>query len=95
MDKFYPIGTVVKLKATEDNLFMIVTHMASNDNKEIREYVATRYPTGIGDDTMNYFFNHEDISEVVHMGYLNEDHETYNELLKVLQTNFNANSGSN
>ena len=79
--EYYPIGTVVELEQAEKRLFMIVGLEVQSENGERRDYVAVRYPMGAMDKANYYFFNHSQIKEVVHMGYVNIDHETYVELI--------------
>ena len=79
--EFYPIGTVVTLEQAPEFMFMIVGLMVQSESGECRDYVAVRYPVGELDNNNHYFFNQNQIKEVVHMGYVNVDHETYVELI--------------
>ena len=79
--EYYPIGTVVTLKQAPKVLFMIVGLEVQSERGECRDYVAVRYPVGEMDNKNRYFFNCSQIEKVVHMGYVNIDHETYVELL--------------
>lgn len=79
--EYYPIGTVVELKQTSKILFMIVGLEVQSENGECRDYVAVRYPLGEMDNKSHYFFNHSQIENVVHMGYVSIDHESYVDLI--------------
>lgn len=84
MNMYRSIGTVVRLYQAPEVLFMVVGILAENENGERRDYVALRYPVGALGDTVYFFFNEEEIQEVVHEGYVNEDHQAYNDLLRVV-----------
>ena len=71
--KLYPIGTIVKLDEKSKILFMIVGYLPQNKNGDKRDYTAVRYPMGVYDNRMFFFFNQSDIFEVLHSGYENED----------------------
>lgn len=85
MKEYLPIGTVVNLNQAEHINFMIVGLLVENANKERRDYVAVRYPVGAMNKANHYFFNNDNIKEVVHMGYVNEDHKVYVELLNSVE----------
>lgn len=85
MEKYLSIGSVVKLKQTEDVLFMLTGLMVKNQKDEVRDYVAVRYPLGTMGDSHYFFFNHSEISEIVHEGYVNEDHLSYVRLIEEIK----------
>ena len=84
MKQYLPIGTIVQLQEHEDMLFCIIGMDVENSKKEQRDYVATRYPVGLVGNARYYFFNQEDIGNIVHHGFVNEDHETDIKLLDAL-----------
>jgi len=79
--KLLPIGTVVKFKDWNQTL-MIYGRM-QNDSKTLKrwDYVACFYPHGNLTADSNIFFNHQDISEIVFMGYVNEDEIAFRDAL--------------
>lgn len=79
--EYYPIGTVVELKETSDFLFMIIGLEVQNEAGEHGDYVAIRYPVGAMGNGGYYFFNHDQIEKVVHMGYVDSSHEAYVDLI--------------
>lgn len=85
MKEYLPIGTIVKVNRGNEINFMIVGLMVENGEGERRDYVAVKYPMGNVGKAQYYFFNHDDISEIVHMGYVNEDHTIYVELLNSVE----------
>lgn len=84
MKEYFPIGTTVSIKDIENELFVIIGLAVENSEKEKRDYVAIRYPVGAANNSSYYFFNHIDIEKVVHMGFVNEDHECYVNLIHAI-----------
>ena len=82
MNDFVPIGTVVKLHENSNIKFMIVGYYPTNQDGESRDYAAIRYPMGVYDSRMYFFFNKEDISDVLHMGYIDDSYTSMIALLK-------------
>lgn len=83
MDKtILPIGTVAVLKDNPDIKFMIVGYFPTNKEGESRTYSAIRYPMGVYDNRVYFFFNNSDISEVLHTGYVDENFETMSILIE-------------
>lgn len=76
-----PIGSVVKFKEWDQTL-MIYGRM-QNDSKTLKrwDYVACFYPHGNLTKDSNIFFNHQDISEVVFTGYINDDEIAFRDAL--------------
>ena len=85
MKEYLPIGTIVNVNQAHEMNFMIVGLMIENAEGERRDYVAVKYPIGNVGKGQYYFFNHSDIKEIVHMGYVNEDHNIYVELLNSVE----------
>ena len=85
MKEYLPIGTIVNVNQAQDINFMITGLMVESANGERRDYVAVRYPVGAMGNAQYYFFNHDDIKDIVHMGYVNEDHTTYVQLLNSVE----------
>ena len=78
-----PIGSVVLLKEGQKKLmvFGIMQTDAGAENAEYN-YIGVMYPEGNVGEELQFLFNHEDIAEVFHRGY--EDEER-NEFLKQLE----------
>ena len=60
---------------------MIVGMLVENESGERRDYIAVRYPTGVMNKDNYFFFNHEQIGDIFHMGFVNEDHNAYVSLI--------------
>lgn len=82
MKDILSIGTIVKLQNDSKVKFMIVGYYPTNQSGEQRDYSAIRYPMGVYDNRMFFFFNDEDICEILHKGYVDDDFESMIALLK-------------
>lgn len=73
MEKYLPIGTVVLLQGGEKTIMIYGRQQANTDTEEVYDYVACLYPEGNIDAEYTYLFNHSQISEVLHLGLVNDD----------------------
>ncbi len=88
MKHFLPIGTVVKLKTTNDAQLhiMIIGRLQRVKDKGDFQYSGVVYPYGfVGEDT-GVFFDEEQIEEVIFEGLITEDEM---ELSKTLVEEYN------
>jgi Uncharacterized protein conserved in bacteria len=81
--EYLPIGSIVVLNSSETYKFMIVGYLPTNESGEQRDYSAIRYPMGFYDNRLFFFFNHADISDILHTGYIDEDFEMMMSFLRV------------
>ena len=77
MEKFLPIGTVVFLHEGEKTIMIYGRQQLHAETNTIYDYVACLYPEGNIDAEYTYLFNHDQIREVVYMGYLNDDEKEF------------------
>lgn len=77
----FPIGTVVTLQSDSHVKFMIVGYFPTNQEGERRDYAAVRYPMGVYDSRMYFFFNATDVAEVLHTGYVDDEFVIMTELI--------------
>lgn len=74
-----PIGSAVLLHEGEQKLMITGRKpIVENIHQEevYMDYIACTYPSGVMDEEV-YFFNEEDIVEVVFTGYAAEEEEVY------------------
>lgn len=83
-----PIGTIVTLNNQSDLKFMIVGYFPQNESGEQRDYSAIRYPMGVYDNRMYFFFNRADICEILHKGYEDDDFAAMQSLIYNSRLNF-------
>ncbi|MDR1687867.1 MAG: DUF4176 domain-containing protein [Clostridiales bacterium] len=73
-----PIGSVVLLKEGQKKvmIFGIMQTDTGADNKEY-DYIAVMYPEGNVGQEIQFLFNHEDIDQIFHRGYEDEEREQF------------------
>ncbi|MBA4538448.1 DUF4176 domain-containing protein [Bacillus aquiflavi] len=71
MKTMLPLGSIVLLERGEEKLMIIgrkpIVENINHENVYL-DYMACRYPVGMAEDEV-YFFNDEDIEEVIFTGY--------------------------
>lgn len=72
MSIYYPVGTIVKLTIDSDMLFMISGYLTRQGDGKIFDYFAVPFPMGLAKDNQYISFNRNCITQVVHMGYCDE-----------------------
>ena len=68
IQKYMPIGSVVKLKGVNES-YMIIGFKSVDSLGENKDYMACVYPIGLGENNPYYCFNHDDIERIYHIGY--------------------------
>ena len=76
-DKYLPMGTVVLLRKGSKKIMIFGRKQVKMDTGEQFDYIAHLYPEGNIKKDMAILFNHDDIREVVHLGYVDEDEELF------------------
>ena len=81
-EKYLPIGTVVLLKGGHDPI-MITSYCVypKTDKAKLFDYGACIYPTGILDPDTVHAFNHNQIDEILYMGYETKESKELSNLL--------------
>jgi hypothetical protein len=77
MKQFLPVGTIVLLEGGDKRL-MIYGIMQINpaDSKQY-DYIGCLYPEGFVGTEHNYLFNNEDIKNVVFIGFVDGEQQTF------------------
>lgn len=75
INSLFPIGTVVKIKDAVKKL-MIVGILQCSESKEY-DYMGLLYPEGYLTENHIFLFNHEDIEEVMYVGYMDVEHQVF------------------
>lgn len=81
IDKYLPLGTIVFVK-NDIVMRTIVGYLSKNENNEIKDYTTIPFPYGLMAPEIINYYNHEDIEQIIYMGYKNKDFEVFNEILK-------------
>ncbi|EOG8708881.1 DUF4176 domain-containing protein [Bacillus paranthracis] len=77
-----PIDSVVRFKNWEQIVMIYGRKQLDSRTKEERDYVACYYPIGNISTEYNLFFNHEHVSEIVFIGYINDEENKLSEDFK-------------
>lgn len=78
MKEYLPIGTIVKVKDIEKRIMIVgISQVREIEKLERWDYVAVLYPTGVYAENSFYFFNSEDITEIVFKGYDDEERQAF------------------
>ena len=86
-EKFLPIGSVVRLKDATKNIMIIGYLSVDNENKNVvYDYSGCMYPEGLLGSDQTLLFFHNQIEEIVSLGYQDlEQKEFLSKLLEISQ----------
>ena len=82
MKEYLPIGTVVLLEEDGKPIMIYGRKQIHLETGEVYDYIACLYPEGNLSVDYTYLFNHDQIADVLHTGYVNEDEEKFLEVLE-------------
>lgn len=81
--QYLPLGTIVLLKNGAKRLMIYGRCMKKEATGELYDYIGCLYPEGFINPEKTFVFQHSSIEEVVHLGYVDEEEEFAQELLKL------------
>lgn len=76
-EKMLPIGTVLCLNGSENPVMIIGCNQVELRNKRLYDYSGVIFPMGYTDDQHVYIFDHENITKVYSVGYLDEESKKF------------------
>ncbi len=81
MNRMLPIGSIVYLKEGTSKIMILNRGpiIKMNDEELLFDYSGCFYPQGLLPDNV-FYFNHENIDEVIFEGYTDADEERYQKL---------------
>lgn len=79
-----PIGSIVTVKDGTRKLMITGRMQYDQENNTLNDYLACLYPEGIIGDEYHFLFNHDEIQEVVYIGYESEEDREHLETLEGL-----------
>ena len=87
-EKYLPIGTVVLLKGASKKV-MINGYCAVAENRpnKIFDYRGCPFPEGVLESSGVALFDHEQINEICHIGYKNEESIELSDKLGIIVNN--------
>ena len=81
--KYLPLGSVVLLKDATKKVMITGFVIKSIDTGDrIWDYIGCLYPEGIVTLDNNLLFDHDDIFQVISLGYSDDEQKEYNKLLE-------------
>jgi hypothetical protein len=80
--KYLPIGSVVLLVNGNKRVMIYGRRQQQVSNGTIWDYVACLYPEGNITENETYLFNHDQIQQIYHIGYIDEDEKQYLAMLE-------------
>ena len=80
-EKFLPIGTIVLLKGAKKKV-MINGYLCSDQKNKMSDYLGCPFPEGLVSPDLNLLFDHEQIEQIITLGYKDEDYQKLNNSLK-------------
>lgn len=86
-----PLGSVVNLKKGDGTKVVIIGRLTLTEDNGVKgyfEYSSVVYPTGIVDANQLLFFNSEDINEVFHTGFSDEQEKQLQQEIKQLDIEY-------
>lgn len=72
MNRYYPIGTIVKLKGSDVLHVMIAGYLPQREDAGVFDYFGVPFPYGLNDEKNYLCFNKNVITEVVFEGYCDD-----------------------
>ncbi len=87
-DKYLPLGSIIVLK--DSNKKLMITGYGMVSNNVVYDYASCTYPSGYAVLDETNLFNHDDIDNVLFIGYRTLEQERYNE--KIIQQSLEANT---
>jgi len=95
MEKILPVGSVVYLQEGTAPLVIVaiaqfVKKTEADEKLTYFDYAGSIYPQGFAEEN-SFYFNHENVAEVVFTGYESEQHDRYLKAIEEWKAN-NADS---
>ena len=80
--KLLPIGSVVMLKeGTKEVMITGFYSVPENDKNKIYDYCGCLFPEGVMSSNENLLFNHDQIANVLYMGFSNQQEKEFKQKL--------------
>ena len=84
-ERFLPVGSIVILEGGDQPIlvtgYLIFKKGVAAQERKMFDYGACYYPEGIVDFNSSIGFNHENIKEVLHLGYVNDAQKEFSNLM--------------
>ncbi len=88
LENLLPIGSVVLLKGGVKKLMVIgIKPIKEDEPNEVYDYIGVIYPEGFLGNQYNFLFNHDDINDVVFLGYDNPERKEFISIIQEAMNN--------
>ena len=88
-EKYLPVGTVCSLENSKKKIVIVGFYVTEQTSDKTFDYSGCLYPEGIIDPQKVILFNHDQITEILYMGYKNEEEIEFKDKLRhyIIQKN--------
>ena len=69
-----PLGTIVTLEDSNEKLMIFDILQSLGENEEPYDYIGVPYPMGNIGPENQFLFQHENIDQIIHIGYEDEEY---------------------
>lgn len=77
INELLPIGSVISLKEGKKKLMIFGVKQKNEDDQKDYDYVGVLYPEGNIGKGAQFMFNHENVQDVHHRGFEDEERNTF------------------
>lgn len=89
-EKYLPVGTVVMLNGGSKRVMITgFCSMPENDEKKIYDYSGCMYPEGYVSSKQICLFDHNQISQIYHLGLVDEEEKEFKNKLNSIVSKMN------
>lgn len=81
---FLPIGSVVKLNNDQKYLIFGIAQSDNSSPYNQYDYIGVEYPEGLLLEENQHLFDHTDIKEICHTGYVDEDYNSFIDMMNAM-----------
>jgi len=82
LKELLPIGSIVLLEGGEKKLMVYGRKQIQKGSDKIWDYIGCLYPEGNINEEFTYLFNHENIKEIFHEGYRDEEEVEFQKTIR-------------
>ncbi len=92
-EKYLPLGTIIKIEQLDHDI-MILGYLVKGMLKKDRiyDYMGCLYPEGVIATDNSIVFNHEDIKEILELGFVSSEQKKWNEKMHIYSENYSKKS---
>lgn len=91
-EKYLPLGTILNLKTGRHKVMVVgyCAKLAEDPKAPFYDYIGCMFPEGIFTTEQSLVFNHCDIKEIYHLGFVDDEVKEFNKKLINLMQKINS-----